>query len=208
MRKRDLTVEELERRKKVGERVKAYRTSRGWTQRKCAEEWELGDEITIRRLEMNIDISDLDSEAHPATKKTAQKIAKHTTAIWQFWFGITDLSSREFYDQWAAEAAAEEKGFAEFLVEEEKRIMKTEEFYNGLLNPIGFQYKNASRYAAFDFLGVAPGTEAPAGEHMITPLDNSAQSIYFSDADLDGLLSDLKDLVAFRCFQQQSRNRR
>ena len=54
MGKKILTEEEIERRKCAGHHVKAYRTEMGWTQEKCAEEWDI-NLMKLRRPEMNIE---------------------------------------------------------------------------------------------------------------------------------------------------------
>lgn len=76
-----------------------------------------------------------------------------------------------------------------------------------LFNSLGYEYL-CRGMAAVDFLAAVPGTEAPTWAHMVKPLDGPGHPTYFSDAELEDLVSGLQDLVAFRCFQQQSRNRR
>lgn len=184
--KRNLTVEEIDRRKCAAEHLKAFRTEMGWTQEKCSDEWGVS-ELTIRRMELNAQPEHLGQ--YPSTKKTAQIIAKHTGICWQYWFGITRHQNEIMYE---AEKTGKER-LERFRARDERNAQhfRLAAEYKSLFSRLGFQYENRVQDVDADIIETPHVLYSISGEKVAE----------LSDAQLEGLMSYLKQQLAFSIFR-------
>lgn len=199
MSKKYLTEEEIDRKRCVGLNVKAFRKEKGWTQEKCAEEWDLSP-LTIRRLELNAE-PDHRGE-YPATKKTAEQIAKKTGIFWEYWYGLSGFRDKERYEQAIREEVERDAAESVALDEMYSDFIRQVEAYRGLFSMLGYEYENIDRTAAYDFCDIAPEQFCVKRleKHNLTPADGTGKTLNLSDAQMEALIAYLKKQLDFAVF--------
>lgn len=200
MGKKILTEEEIERRKCAGHHVKAYRTEMGWTQEKCAEEWDI-NLMKLRRLEMNIE-EKYRNDMQPVTEKTAKQIAQKTGICWEYWYGLSGFRDKKRYERAIREEAEHDAAESAALEEMHRDFIRQIEAYRGLFSMLGYEYENIGRTAAYDFCDIAP--EQFGGKrlekHNLTPADGTGKTLNLSDAQMEALIAYLKKQLDFAVF--------
>lgn len=178
----------------AGKHIKAYRKSQNWSQEKCAEEWGTS-EATIRRYEANIKIAPgQKQEFHPVSERTAKKIEEKTGIIYPYWMGETECKTWGEEIEWQ-EWIAEDPEIAEL---EQRRIM----FYE-----CGYHYE-LLHDAAHDFSECSPVPDSDIvyqsyHPHQLTSFQEPDKHYYFNQEELDALINQLKDTIAFACFKKE-----
>lgn len=199
MSKKYLTEEEVDRKRIAGLNIKAYRREKGWTQEKCAEEWELSP-LTIRRLELNAEPNHRGE--YPATKKTAKQIAQKTGICWEYWYGLSGFRDKKRYEQAIREEVEHDAAESAALEEMHRDFIRQIEAYRGLFSMLGYEYENIGRTAAYDFCDIAP--EQFGGKrlekHNLTPADGTGKTLNLSDAQMEALIAYLKKQLDFAVF--------
>ena len=199
MSKKNLTEDEIDRRRCAGLNVKAYRKEMGWTQEKCAEEWEMSV-LTIRRLELNAEPEHRGE--YPATRKTAEQIAKKTGIYWEYWFGLSGFKDKERYEAYILEEAAIDTAMTEVEENEFAEYIKKVTSYRELFFMLGYKYENVERTAAYDFSEICPEQYdgKPLQPHNLTPINGIGNTLNLSDNQLKSLISYLKKQLDFALF--------
>lgn len=199
MSKKYLTEEEIDRKRIAGLNVKAYRKEKGWTQEKCAEEWNLSP-LTIRRLELNAE-PDHRGE-YPATKKTAEQIAKKTGIFWKYWYGLSGIRDQAQYEQAVREEIEHDIAASAALDEMYRDFIKQVEAYRGLFSMLGYEYENIDGTAAYAFSAFFPDDFGGKRleKHNLTPADGTGKTLNLSDTQMEALIAYLKKQLDFAVF--------
>lgn len=124
----------------------------------------------------------------------AEKLHQTYEYIPEYWIGETDIKTDK---EWTK--ACED---AEAVAIDYELNQKIEEIQNRvkLFDLCGFKYE-CSGMASFDFLGIAPGTVAPKGNHRLTSHDGK-YTADFSDEELEVLEHSIREQLAFACFKK------
>lgn len=186
---------EIDRKRRAGTNVKAYRKEMGWTQEKCAEEWDLSV-LTIRRLELNAEPEHYGE--YPATQKTAKKISDMTGIYWEYWFGLSSFKEKRQYEDYLQEEAARDTGMAEAQENEIAEHIKKVNGYRKLFLMLGYEYENYEGTAAYDFAEMYDGNALQP--HSLTPANGNGKKQYLSDHQLQATISYLKKQLDFAMF--------
>lgn len=192
-----LTEEEIDRKRIAGLNIKAYRKEKGWTQEKCAEEWGLSP-LTIRRLELNAEPNHRGE--YPATKKTAEQIAKKTGIFWKYWYGFSEIRDQAQYEQAVSEEIEHDIAASAALDEMYRDFIRQVEAYRGLFSMLGYEYENMSNDAKYAFWSMFPDGPNYSGPHNLTPADGTGKTLNLSDAQMEALIAYLKKQLDFAVF--------
>ena len=180
----------------AGEHVKTYRESQNWTQAKCAEEWGV-EEITIRRYEGNAKIAlGQHRKYYPISKSRAKEIERKTGIIYIYWMGETECKTwKEEFERCENIDFGDDPKWKEV---EQRQIM----FYN-----CGYRYE-LLHDAAHDFSECSPVPDSDIvyqsyHPHQLTSFQEPDKHYYFNQEELDALINQLKDTIAFACFKKE-----
>lgn len=186
-----LTEKEKNRRKTSGLRIKALRKSIKYTQEKLAEELDISV-ATMRNYEYGI---------YPVPEKYISQLSIMSNGDFceAYLSGESNLKTNAEYhrywnenDYWPDPDA---EARAEMLIEKEK--------VKALFLACGYNYI-AEGMAAFDFLGIdSTYTESPKEANRLEPVDASSPATYFSDDEMDSLIAELKEHIAFTCYKKR-----
>lgn len=190
-----IAEDEIARRRCAGTNVKAYRKEMGWTQEKCAEEWNLSV-LTIRRLELNAEPEHYGE--YPATRKTAEKISDKTGIYWEYWFGLSGFKEKKQYEDYLQEEAAIDIGMVEAQENAFAKHIKKVNSYRELFVMLGYEYENNEGTAAYEFSELYDGKALQP--HSLTPINGIGKKQYLSDDQLEATIFYLKKQLDFAMF--------
>lgn len=194
---------EFDRKRRAGTNVKAYRKEMGWTQEKCAEEWDLSV-LTIRRLELNAEPEHYGE--YPATRKTAEKISDKTGIYWEYWFGLSSFKEKKRYEDYLQEEAAMSIGLADAQENAFAEHIKKVNSYRELFFMLGYEYENNEGTAAYEFSEIIPSLyDGNALQpHSLTPINGNGKKQNLSDTQLETTISYLKKQLNFAMFNMRN----
>lgn len=120
----------------------------------------------------------------------AEKLCAAYGCVPEYWTGAVDVKTIEELEQLSENATDSGEAYRHDLQQKRADFFAT----------CGFTYE-CSGMAQFDFLGVAPGTVTPAGNHRLTE-KNGTFTADFTDEELEELERNLRDQIAFTCFKK------
>lgn len=175
--KKVLTADDIKRREKSAERVKALKIKLNISYKTLADRVGLS-EATIRNYVHKRSAMD---------SRVARLFQNQTGVIWPYWLGETDCTSWEEYqnEQSDIEAAV--------LSEIEKEEQKKKDHYSALFSLCDFQYSNLEYTPEYEF-----NTESP-GPHRITDTETGITAT-LSDSELQTLIDRLRSTIQVECF--------
>lgn len=196
-----LTDQEHERRKSAGRRIKQLRKKLKFTQQELADLLHIGAS-TLKTYETGL--YEMPFEVITELVNLAKTKGEEIRA--EYLNGYSSIKTEQEYMEWYSEnwpyseydwgSPEHDKYMAERQAKAEmgkiRRIM---------FNALGYEYV-ADGMGSYDFLGVAPGTEVPKDACVLTELNTSGPSYYFSEAEMDAIIATLKDQIAFACFKK------
>lgn len=198
-----LTDQEHERRKSAGCRIKQLRKKLKFTQQELADKLHIGAS-TLKTYETGL--YEMPFEVITLLVNLAKTKGEEIRA--EYLSGYSSIKTDQEYMEWYSEnwpyselecdwgSPEHDKYMAERQAKAEmgkiRRIM---------FNALGYEYE-ADGMGSYDFLGVAPGTEAPKDACVLSELNTSGPSYYFSEAEMDEIIATLKDQIAFACFKK------
>lgn len=198
-----LTDQEHERRKSAGCRIKQLRKKLKFTQQELADKLHIGAS-TLKTYETGL--YEMPFEVITLLVNLAKTKGEEIRA--EYLSGYSSIKTDQEYMEWYSENwpyselecdggnPEHDKYMAERQAKAEigkiRRIM---------FNALGYEYE-ADGMGSYDFLGVAPGTEAPKDACVLSELNTSGPSYYFSEAEMDAIIATLKDQIAFACFKK------
>lgn len=174
--KKVLTTDDIKRRKKSAERVKALKNEMNISYKTLAVRLDLS-EATIRNyvhLRSTMD------------GKAARLFQKLTGTIWPYWTGDTDCKSWDEYD------IKQEMILDEALNEYEREQQAKEESYKALFTLCGFIYSKLSG-AEYEF---NPTATCP---HRIKETTTGITAM-LNDSELQALIVRLRSTIQLECF--------
>lgn len=209
MKKKIYTEKQINYSRIAGERIKAFRIARGWTQEKCAEEWGFGDEISIRRFEGNAKDPKPGKVYYPVSKNSALKIQDKTGIHFKYWMGEAPTQTAADYLEWQREQCdlAQHENAS---LEAEAELRETEQMHIKMMHDFFFMCGYDYQYlegAKYDFASVSqnPGEEliyASTHRHRLTSFNEPDKHYYFNKTELEALITELRETIAFTCFKK------
>lgn len=185
---------------RVSEHIKQFRnntkTGKKMSQESAAE--ALGVSLaTLKRYE--------NGETIPSEKR-ASEMEKCTGIIYPYWMGETECKTwKEFWEE------DERRRFAG-MEEHEKMIEADREQKRILFSRCGYQYKYLEG-APYDFASLLPDTDKDKESllykachpHELTDFNIPDKHYYFDQSELEALISNLQDVIAFACFKKEKK---
>lgn len=189
----EITEKEINRRKTSGLRIKSLRKTINYTQENLAE--ELGISVaTIRNYEYGI---------YPVPKEYIRKLSELSKGDFceEYLSGETEIKTQAAYNKFCDENEwwpdPDEDNRTHSL--KEKRIRKI------LFAACGYRYIGEGM-AEYDFMEIIQGTESPKESNMLEPMDGSSPVMYFTDDEINSLITELKDHISFTCYKKGKLN--
>lgn len=138
------------------------------------------------------------AEDKPYNIDTFNDITKRLGGICDYWLGLTECQTWEEYDVFAETQAIQEES------EKERIKSNMREQWRTIFYQLGYNYKYLGGTAEYDF--------APEGSylalhpqhlHQLTSFQEPSKHYHFNQEELDALISQLKDAIAFACFKKE-----
>lgn len=196
-----LTDQEHERRKSAGCRIKQLRKKLKFTQRKLADRLHIG-ESTLKTYEMGL--YEMPFEVITELANLAKAEGEEVRA--EYLSGYSSIKTEQEYMEWYSENwPYSERDWgspeADKYIASRQAKLEIGEIRKKMFNALGYEY-SADGMGSYDFLGIAPGTETPKDSCVLSELNSSGPSYYFSEAEMDEIIATLKDQIAFACFKK------
>ena len=196
-----LTDQEHERRKSAGCRIKQLRKKLKFTQRELADRLHIG-ESTLKTYETGL--YEMPFEVITELANLAKAKGEEVRA--EYLSGYSSIKTEQEYMEWYSENWPYSEcdwgsPEADKYIASRQAKLEIGEIRKKMFNALGYEY-SADGMGSYDFLGIAPGTETPKDSCVLSELNKSGPSYYFSEAEMDEIIATLKDQIAFACFKK------
>lgn len=198
--KKELTEEVVNRRKRIGEELKSLRLSKGYTQKQMGDEFFRDKDYsvsvpTIRRWEKGeVDLP------NPAINILQNK----TGVIWEYWSGETQIKSREEYEKQKLYDLAMDQVVGDInnsLIDQYTRKI---DLYKQVFGMCGYDYKcDADSLSWMEMRIVISGSDDDDYTvwHSLTPRENPDKQFYFTTNKLSAIFNGFKNIVDLACLR-------
>lgn len=151
---------------------------------------------------LGISVSSLkrfENGSHAPSARAAKVMQSFTGIIYPYWKGETDCKTWEAYKHERIVAAQADKKDKEYRKTLQEEINRRETLFASC----GYRYTYLTS-AQVDFAGIDPANEYSDAteQHCIASFQNLSQKTYLSTNELEALITELRETIAFTCFKK------